>query len=158
MRAMIGFAVAAAMLCGCAAQGARGPALASAPAAASSSATGTEMAKLEGTAWRFVEVVGTPVPNGVHATLHLRDGRASGKAGCNAYGASWEMHADGRAKFGAAMSTKMACLTPAGAMRVERGVLDALQHPVHLRRNGGTLVLLDASGKPLAKLAPEDAP
>lgn len=83
---------------------------------------------------------------------------ASGKAGCNAYGASWEMHADGRAKFGAAMSTKMACLTPAGAIRVERGVLDALQHPVHLRRNGGTLVLLDASDKPLAKLAPEDAP
>src|SRR5690348_4303018 len=135
MRAMIGFAVATAMLCGCAAQGARGPELASASAAASSPATGTEMAKLD-----------------------IGDGRASGKAGCNAYGASWEMHADGREKFGAAMSTKMACLTPAGAMRVERGVLDALQHTARLRRDGGTLVLLDASGKPLAKLAPDDAP
>lgn len=98
------------------------------------------------------------MPNGVNATLHLRDGRASGRTGCNAYGATWEMHADGRAKFGAAMSTKMACLTPADAMQVERGVLDALQHTAGLRRDAETLVLLDASGKPLAKLAPENAP
>lgn len=113
---------------------------------------------LRDTDWRFVEVGGTTVPEGVVATLRLRDGRASGKAGCNAYGASWQVSAEGGARFGEAMSTKMACLQPAGVMQVERGVLDALQRTARLRREGGNLVLLDASGEPLARLAPDGEP
>jgi hypothetical protein len=37
-------------------------------------------------------------------------------------------------------------------MRVERGVFDALEHTARIRRDADALVLLDASGKPLAKL------
>ena len=135
----------------CAAQTQRNPADAAAPTSAS-------VGDLRGTDWRFIEVEGTAVPGGVIATLRLADGRASGKAGCNAYGASWETSADGGAHFGQTMSTRMACLEPAGAMQVERGIFDALQHAARMRRDGRNLVLVDASGQPLARLVPEDGP
>ncbi len=133
---------------GCAAQAARDPA----PSSSAASPASTTHADLDGTEWRFVEINGTTVPKGVTATLRLHGSRASGRTGCNAYGASFEAAADGSAKFGQAMSTKMACLKPAGAMDVERGVLDALQHTARIERQGDSLTLLDASGKPLAKL------
>lgn len=149
MRTVPMLLMAALAVSGCAAQAARDPA----PAAASAMpGTTTAMSGLDGTEWRFVEVGGMTVPAGVTATLRLRDGRASGRTGCNAYGASWDLSADGGTKFGAVMSTRMACLAPAGAMQVERGVLEALQHAARIYRDGDTLTLLDASGKPLAKL------
>ena len=113
---------------------------------------------LRGTEWRFIEIQGAAVPDGVVATLRLRGNRASGKAGCNSYGASWQVSADGSARFGEIMSTKMACLEPAGAMQVERGVFGVLQRTARLRRDGDNLVLLDASGKPLAKLVSAGSP
>lgn len=123
-----------------------------APESAPSSAAAPE--SLRGTDWRFVEVERTRVPDGVVATLHLRDGRASGKAGCNSYGASWDVSAEGGIRFGQTMATKMACMTPAGAMQVERGVFDVLTRAVQVRREGENLILLDASGQPLATLVP----
>lgn len=126
--------------------------------AASAASVATTQTNLDGTQWRFIEVNGVAVPAGVNATLHLHDGRASGKAGCNAYGAAWERSANGSTKFGSALSTKMACVQPAGAMQVERGVFDALGRTARIQRDGDTLVLLDATGKPLAKLARSGAP
>lgn len=154
MRAMTCLLVTAAMLCGCTTHAARDPV--AAPAATSPEQS--TPSNLEGTDWRFVDVAGTSVPDGVTATLHLRRGRASGKAGCNGYGASWEMSTDGRIRFGATMSTKMACIAPAGAMQVEQGVFEALRGAATVRRDGTTLVLLDASGKPLAKLVADGVP
>lgn len=154
MRRVLLVLVATLALTGCAAQAARDP---SPPPASVAPSRQPASGNLRGTDWRFVKVADTPVPAGVTATLRLQDGRASGKAGCNAYGASWETSADGRTKFGAVMSTKMACISPAGAMQVEHGVLDALQHAARLQRDGESLVLLDASGRPLAELVPNGA-
>lgn len=152
MRQVAFVLLAALGIMGCAAQAQRNPAPNPTDAAAPTSAS---VGDLRGTDWRFIEVEGTAVPGGVIATLRLGDGRASGKAGCNAYGASWETSADGGIHFGQTMSTKMACLEPAGAMQVERGVFDALQHAARVLRADGKLVLLDASGQPLATLVPE---
>jgi heat shock protein HslJ len=154
MRPIALILMAALAVAGCAAQAARDPA----PPPVAASSASTTQANLDGTEWRFVEVNGTAVPNGVNATLRLHGSRASGRTGCNAYGASFETGADGSAKFGQAMSTKMACLTPAGAMQVERSVLDALQHTARVERDGDHLTLLDASGKPLAKLVSTTTP
>ncbi len=151
MREVALLLLAALSITGCAAQARRD----FTPGMAASAARAGSVADLRGTEWRFIEVEGTAVPSGVIATLHLRDGRASGNAGCNAYGASWETSADGGIHFGETLSTKMACLEPAGAMQVERGIFDALQHAARVRRGGGRLVLLDASGQPLAMLVPE---
>lgn len=155
MRAVPMLLLVALAMSGCAAQAARDPVPADSSAAPGTSATAPS---LDGTDWRFIDVSGSPVAAGVTATLRLRDGRASGRTGCNAYGASWTVSADGGTRFGAVMSTRMACLSPTGAMQVERGVLEALQHAARIQRNGDNLVLLDASGKPLAKLAPDAGP
>lgn len=154
MRQVLLVPMAALAIAGCAARAARDPA----PVVSVASSGHPTPGGLRDSDWRFVEIAGVPVPPGVTATLRLRDGRASGKAGCNAYGASWEMSADGHTTFGAAMATKMACLAPAGAMQVEHQVFNALQHAARLHRDGETLVLLDASGKPLAKLARSGEP
>jgi heat shock protein HslJ len=149
MKSMILLATAALALCGCSAHAARDPA----PAVAAN-----VNAALDGTNWKFVEVAGAAVPANVIATLRLKDGRAFGKAGCNAYGASYQIAADGTAHFKQGMSTKMACLQPAGVMRVEHGVFQALQHTVRVERSGANLTLFDAVGKPLATLVRSDMP
>ncbi|TAN05297.1 MAG: META domain-containing protein [Rhodanobacteraceae bacterium] len=138
-------------ICGCSAHAARDPASTAATTRVPAAST-TMNANLNGTSWKFVEVAGTPVPPKVTATLSFKDGHASGKAGCNAYGARYTIEADGTAHFQRTLSTKMACLQPAGAMRVERGVFAALQHAVRVEREGAGLTLLDAAGKPLARL------
>lgn len=81
---------------GCAAQAAHDPAPAQATSGAAppSASSNADLAGPDGSEWRFVELDGQPVPAGVNATLRLHGGRASGKAGCNAYGARYQVAAD----------------------------------------------------------------
>jgi heat shock protein HslJ len=139
---------------GCAAQAARDPApvQATSPAASSATPPSASLASLDGSEWQFVELNGQPVPAGVKATLRLRGGHAAGKAGCNAYGARYRIAADGRAEFEQTLSTKMACLQPAGVMHVEKGVFNAFRNTAKVAIVDGKLVMLDATGKALAKL------
>jgi heat shock protein HslJ len=152
--------MAALVVTGCAAQATRDPAPAEATSAAATSSTpsSANLASLDGSEWRFVELDGQPVPAGVNATLRLRNGRAAGKAGCNAYGARYQIAADGGAKFEQTLSTKMACLQPAGVMHVEQGVFNAFRNTTKVAIVNGDLVMLDAAGRPLAKLAPAGSP
>lgn len=147
------------LVTGCSAQMAHDPVpVAAAPPAASAQEASEMMAKLDDTEWRFVEVDGASVPPDVTATMRLRGSHASGKAGCNTYGARYHIAADGSASFKKAMSTRMACVTPAGAMQVEHRVFSAFQHVAKVEMQGGDLVLLNADGKTLAKLAPAGGP
>lgn len=132
--------------------------LAPVPAAAASTSSNVDFARLDGSEWHFVELGGQPVPAGINATLRLHDGRAAGKAGCNAYGARYHIAEDGSAEFEQTLSTKMACLQPAGVMHVEQGVFNAFRHTAKVAIVNGELVMLDAAGKPLAKLAPTGSP
>lgn len=149
MKSMILLATAVLALCGCSAYAARDPA----PTAASN-----VNATLDGTHWKFVEVAGVPVPDNVTATLRLKDGQASGKAGCNAYGARYTIEVDGTAHFQRTLSTKMACLQPKGAMQVEHGVFAALRDTTKVMVSRGELLLQAESGKPLATLVRSDTP
>ena len=143
---------------GCSAQAARDPAPAVSAAVPSSASSTADFASLDGSEWHFIELAGQPVPAGINATLRLRGGRAAGKAGCNAYGARYHIAPDGRAGFEQTLSTKMACLQPAGVMHVEQGVFNAFRHTAKVAIVNGELVMLDAAGKPLAKLAPTGSP
>lgn len=140
---------------GCSAQPAQAPAPFPPAAAVTDPVASAALHDLDGSAWRFIEVAGARVPADVTATLSLRHGHASGKAGCNAYGAAYHVDADGSTRFTQSLSTKMACLQPAGVMRVERGIFAAFRLTTTVVVRDGVLVLLDAAGKPLAKLAPQ---
>jgi heat shock protein HslJ len=109
MRQVVFVLLAVMGVAGCAAQPVQGAAQDSAGSHVAT-ADALASANLQGTEWRFIEIGGTAVPDDVVATLRLRGNRASGKAGCNSYGASWQMTADGGTRFGEMMSTKMACL------------------------------------------------
>ena len=144
---LIAFAFAMAMvLAGCATAAQRS----SAPAPQASAPSAPQLA---GTEWRFASLHGRPVPEDVHATLRFDDqGHASGRAGCNSYGASFLAGGDGALHFEQMLSTKMACLQPAGAMDTERGVMDALGHTAHARVVRGEMTLLDVTGAAVATL------
>ncbi|MGH8144974.1 MAG: META domain-containing protein [Rhodanobacteraceae bacterium] len=145
----------AVLLCSCSAHASRDPAPAVALAVPANSAS--TVANLDGTQWRFMKVAGASVPPKVTATLRFANGHASGKAGCNAYGAAYHVAADGSASFQQTLSTKMACLQPSGVMQIENGIFAAFRATARVEMRGGdNLVLLDASGQPLATLARTD--
>lgn len=111
--------------------------------------------QLAGTQWKFVKLDGHDVPPGVNATLNFeRNGHVSGHAGCNGYGGPWTA-SNGTLHFGGMISTKMACLQPAGAMQTERGVFAALRETAGARMRNHRLMLLDANGSALATLEPQ---
>ncbi|MGN6729522.1 MAG: META domain-containing protein [Rhodanobacteraceae bacterium] len=117
-------------------------------------ASSPDALQLAGTQWKFVKLDGHDVPSGVNATLNFeRNGHVSGHAGCNGYGGPWEA-SNGTLHFGGMLSTKMACLQPAGAMEAERGVFAAFRATDHARMQGDDLVLMNASGAALATLRP----
>ena len=60
------------------------------------------------------------------ATFNSSTGKVSGSAGCNSYSAGYQKTND-RLTVTAAISTKMACLTPKGIMQQEMDYLNALQ-------------------------------
>lgn len=111
--------------------------------------------QLADTQWRFVKLAGHVVPPGVNATLKFEsNGHVSGHAGCNGYGGPWAA-SNGALHFGGMISTKMACLEPAGAMQTEREVFAALRETRRARMHGRDLVLAGANGATLATLQPE---
>ena len=110
---------------------------------------------LAGTHWRFAKVESHDVPTGVSATLVFeRNGHVSGHAGCNGYGGPWSA-SNGALHFGGMISTKMACLQPAGTMSTEHDVFAALRQTARVRIQNHRLMLLDANGSALATLEPQ---
>ena len=146
------FMAAAGLAAGCAAQPVSDPAPAITTVPPPAPAAMPTPDQLDGTSWRFVEIAGAPVPDDVMATIQFRHGRAAGRAGCNSYGATYRIEADGTAAFQLGMSTKMACVEPAGATRVEQGVFAAIRGVARAEVRGDGLVLLDSRGRVLARL------
>lgn len=144
-------------LSGCATSSAHDPAPAAVdkPPAAVSVPAASSPSAFANTHWRFVEVAGKPLPANVDATLTFNaDRHVSGHAGCNGFGGAYQHDADGALRFGAILSTKMACLQPPGAMQAEQGIFDALSRAARARKDGATLLLQDANGATLAALQP----
>lgn len=126
-------------------------------ASASPASAPSTAVQLAGTQWHFVALRDKPIPDGVHATLRFDDrGRVSGRGGCNSYGGTFLSGNDGTLHFGQMMSTRMACLQPAGAMETEHGVLQALNDTAHARVQDGGMTLLDVTGTALATLRAGD--
>jgi heat shock protein HslJ len=122
---------------------------------------------LEGPTWSLLSIVaerwidGEPVPmpepvpvrEGSEITLTLEDGRASGSAGCNSYGASYTL--DGvLLSLGEIAATEKACSTPERVMEQERRYLAALAGVTGYRMAGTQLWLSTEDGQSLAFAVP----
>lgn len=85
---------------------------------------GEIMTAIEG-GWRVIRLGDDLLPQGVIATVVFdREGRASGRSGCNRFNGSYTLSGEGLA-FGPIAGTRMAC--PPAEMDTERRFLDLLQ-------------------------------
>jgi heat shock protein HslJ len=104
---------------------------------------------LDGTAWTLSTLAGGSVVPG--ATLRFESGRLSGSDGCNTFRGPYAMGGSTFKVTGPLVSTMRACPPPLTAQA--DAVQAALNGVRAMRRDGGTLVLLDEAGAELATWA-----
>lgn len=117
-----------------------------------SACTGGGQPKLEGTTWELVELEGKLALADTTVTLVLEDGQSGGTAGCNSYGAAYEVEKDS-ITFDEVISTMMYCEAE-GVMDQETAYLLALSQVKTYTITGGALYLTQADGAQL-KFIPE---
>ena len=127
------------------------PSAAGRPAQAASIPEGASFAQLQGADWTPDEP-GFAAPGADRGpALRFIDGdRVSGSGGCNRFTGPASLEA-GVLRIGPLASTRMAC--PGGAMQAEARFLSVLERARGARLEGDRLVLMDAEGKPLLRLA-----
>ena len=110
----------------------------------------TDQRVLAGTEWRLVSF--GPAGNeaslvaGTTVTLKFgEDGRASGSAGCNSYGGTYQVRGD-NISFGRLISTKRACLDQ-NANQQESRFLSALEAANRFRLSSNRLTILSDRGR-----------
>lgn len=130
------------------------PATDAATPAASSPAVGqttppTPDAALRNTRWVLRQLNGQPVPPPTNAEPYVllrQDApNAEGNGSCNRFRGTYELPADGQLRFGALLSTRMACASPEGTT-TETGFLRALENARTYRISGDTLRLFGEAG------------
>ncbi|MCB2379131.1 META domain-containing protein [Hymenobacter sp. BT635] len=113
-------------------------------APAASQAITTPLAELRNTRWVLRQLNGLPVatPAAGEAYLLLRNEelRAEGHGGCNRFRGTFELPAAGQLRFGALLSTRMACADAQGNS-TETGFLSALTNTRTYQISGDTLRL-----------------
>lgn len=98
---------------------------------------------LADTSWQIVAINGAAV-SGERYQMQFEANRLSGQAGCNSFGGTYSVGADGF-QAGPLMMTRMAC--PGPAMTHERAVADILRGRVRLYYpDGDTLLMRGAAG------------
>lgn len=102
-------------------------------------------ATLAGSEWRVIEIDGAKAAG----TLRFTQTSIRGKAPCNSFFGAFRENERG-IEIGGINVTRMLC---AGRMELERAFLDSLGRARGYRVDGGTLVLIDADGKAIARLA-----
>lgn len=107
--------------------------------------------------WKLVELAGKPVADQINGKepfllLQTADNRYSASGGCNGIGGNFTLEANGRIKFSAGMSTKMAC----DNMEIENGLTKALAAADNYSISSDDLSLNKARMAPLARFKAVD--
>lgn len=124
------------------AAGFRGAALALACAACTSIALDSRT--FEGTYWRVTAIDGEPTPASGDYHVNFENGRISGRFGCNSWVGAFAVTGE-RITAAQVVSTKMACLGPAGSFE-NRG-LAVINQPMRWRwETGKELTLVSGAG------------
>lgn len=102
--------------------------------------------------WKLVELEGKPVEDKINGKepfllLQTTENRYSASGGCNGIGGNFSLEGNGRIKFSAGMSTKMACEN----MEIENGLTRALMAADNYSISADDLSLNKARMAPLAR-------
>ncbi|MCX7645190.1 MAG: META domain-containing protein [Rhodobacteraceae bacterium] len=114
-----------------------------------SGAGGDPEALLRGVVWRAEDLGGRGIPDGAEVTLVFRDGRASGRSGCNRYTGGYGVSGEGLS-FGQMAATRMAC--PEALMTLERDYLAALSRVSRFDIDATGALVLIAGDQPVVLL------
>lgn len=101
-------------------------------------------ADLDGTVWVLRSLDSSTPIQGREITARFGEGRITGSAGCNSYGASYSLGAE-RIDIGEIERTAMMCLGPTGIMDQERQYLDTLGQVDRIQATESTLILAEGS-------------
>jgi heat shock protein HslJ len=119
------------------------------PQAPGTATATTPDATLRNTRWVLRQLSGQPVPAPTNAEpyvlLRQDTPNAEGNGSCNRFRGTYEQPADGQLRFGALLSTKMACASPEGNT-TESGFTRALENTRTFRISGDTLRLFGEAG------------
>ncbi|MEO1070028.1 MAG: META domain-containing protein [Cyanobacteria bacterium J06638_6] len=117
---------------------------------------------LTGTLWQLIaynngrEAVVSTLADSTITAIFDGNGRLSGFAGCNNYGASYTVTADA-INIGPGISTRKFCAQPDGVMTQETAYLQALEMADVFTIEGSTLVLSTADGATVARFNAAEA-
>jgi hypothetical protein len=106
---------------------------------------------LDGTSWTLIEMDGHPPVAGSTVTIQFRDGRVSGRSGCNDYNGDYAANTR-RVQMGLIFRNLMNCLGPRLMEQENRfsAILSAIHRsPAFYRRVGARLEILDDLGNPV---------
>ena len=106
-------------------------------------ATAEAPATLEGSAWQVTSIDGEATPRTDIYRMEFKDGRASGRFGCNRFSGTYTSTGT-TLTLGPTMSTRMGCPEPAGTH--EREGLAVLQQEAQLVWAGSQLTISNTSG------------
>ena len=104
----------------------------------------TSKSDLEGLTWRLTGYNHTQPIAGTQPTIRFEDGQVSGHAGCNHYGANYQIRGD-VISFSDIFNTEMACQDPAGVMNQEQTYLDLLRSADRFALTDGGLTLFSGA-------------
>jgi heat shock protein HslJ len=103
---------------------------------------------LNGTSWRLFAYRKTKPLDGTEISANFEEGFVRGSAGCNSYGAPYQLDGEG-ISLGEIELTAMACLEPEGVMEQEAYLMDFLANVRTYSLEGEQLELYRADGEGL---------
>jgi heat shock protein HslJ len=115
------------------------------PAVLAACSASAQSADLDGTEWVLTSLNGRNLIPGTDITLNFDQGKATGFAGCNAYGGPYTA-SEGTLKIDEFTITVMACLGPEGVMQQEKTYTEALRNAAAYRMVGDRLEIANNVG------------
>lgn len=123
-----------------------------------SAGRGADTDELPGTSWALTSLSGSELLPGTAITLDFETEELSGSAGCNHYGAGYQLSGNSL-RVGDVAATEMACPEPQGILQQEEAYLTALSGANSYQVTGGQLEIRDeAAGQVLVFIPADSAP
>jgi putative lipoprotein len=118
-------------------------------------ATAVTSPDLDGSAWVLQKLQNKDLIESTNITLEFDGERASGYAGCNGYGGTYNA-GDNSLSLGDITATQRGCLAPEGVMEQESTYLETLTEIATYTLNGANLEITNAAGDTLLTFAPKE--